>query len=681
MIHVDRNRVPRPKALAPSRVRKYLEGYEKRRKLPSRWLDAKADLFELFHGKCAFCERGLHNKMEGDVEHFRPKGGVLTANGQHLKSHYPWLAYEWTNLYLICRTCNFAKRDRFPIDGEYCEVGADPKDLADEKPLLLDPCVDYPESALVFDDRGFVSGETEQARVTIDIFDLNRSELAKERLMACKRAAAADDPQVGDEQPFAAAIRQYILRRRPDLADLRKEQFARTRKVSTEESEAKYEAYQAHVRSQDDYSVEDDSAVGKMHSRRRVVTRIELENIRVHKELDLQLHGSLEGGWTMILGENGTGKSTVLHALALALVGSRAKDVLGIELGGLVRRGAAEGMVRVHISGSSDPVVLRVKGDDAEIIEGGDSVRFLLLAYGATRLLPRLGHKPPDYGSQFIHVKNLFDPFLPLADATKWATTEISDSVFYDTVAPTLGRLLGLSESEKVDRRDDSLIIQHHDSCEPLERESDGYQVMVALACDIFRVMLERSEELAVAEGIVLLDEIGAHLHPRWQMRVVQSFREALPNVQFIATTHNPLCLRGMQDGEIIVMARDDQNGVVPITDLPPISSLRTDQILTSEHFGLSSAYDPRYERLFERYYELLRKSRKSKKDHELIRRCREVLESLELMGVNRRERLMLEAIDRYLADKPELLDIDERRERRRRLDTELDTILEEVGA
>jgi hypothetical protein len=83
---------------------------------------------------------------------------------------------------------------------------------------------------------------------------------------------------------------------------------------------------------------------------------------------------------------------------------------------------------------------------------------------------------------------------------------------------------------------------------------------------------------MEVAEGIVVIDELGAHLHPRWRMRIVASLCEVFPRVQFVASTHDPLCLRGLFDGKVTVLRRDAEQGVVSITDLPPIAGLRVDQ-------------------------------------------------------------------------------------------------------
>ena len=54
---------------------------------------------------------------------------------------------------------------------------------------------------------------------------------------------------------------------------------------------------------------------------------------------------------------------------------------------------------------------------------------------------------------------------------------------------------------------------------------------------------------------MVLLDEIEVHLHPRWQIGIVEALRHAFPRVRFIASTHSPLCLHGLEREEIRKLA------------------------------------------------------------------------------------------------------------------------------
>ena len=136
-----------------------------------------------------------------------------------------------------------------------------------------------------------------------------------------------------------------------------------------------------------------------------------------------------------------------------------------------------------------------------------------------------------------------------------------------------------------------------------LSQLSDGEQSVIGLASrDIMAGMPKDTREFNTAPGIVLLDEIGAQLHPRWRMRIVQDLRNAFPKIQFLVTTHEPLCLRGIEADETILMQKEDDY-VCAVTDLPSPKGLRVDQLLTSRLFGLYSTIDPETEAEFQSDY------------------------------------------------------------------------------
>ena len=117
-----------------------------------------------FYAKCVYCERYIHHYREGDVEHFRPKGGVTDeenrpiflqdAHGQPILDEngdpmphpgYYWLAYDWPNLVPSCTVCNQLTRDgdvligkgnRFPVNGSHAQTC---QEIVGEKPMLINP--------------------------------------------------------------------------------------------------------------------------------------------------------------------------------------------------------------------------------------------------------------------------------------------------------------------------------------------------------------------------------------------------------------------------------------------------------------------------------------------------------------------------------------------------------------
>ena len=93
--------------------------------------------------------------------------------------------------------------------------------------------------------------------------------------------------------------------------------------------------------------------------------------------------------------------------------------------------------------------------------------------------------------------------------------------------------------------------------------------------------------------GIVMVDEIDLHLHPAWQMTVLKALPEALPNVQFIVTSHSPLLVGSIEWMNVILMEPGERQSSQPRRFEHPVHGLNADQILTSEFFGMKSTRAP----------------------------------------------------------------------------------------
>ena len=144
-------------------------------------------LRQLFNHKCAYCENRLESNVAFDIEHFRPKQRCVDEQGNLFPVHYWWLALDWNNLYLSCRGCNSAKKNRFPVDGERADPRARENNIEalfqQEQPLLLDPCRadDDPESHFVYVEDGQITSDTRRGRATIETCALNRRTLVDAR--------------------------------------------------------------------------------------------------------------------------------------------------------------------------------------------------------------------------------------------------------------------------------------------------------------------------------------------------------------------------------------------------------------------------------------------------------------------------------------------------------------------
>ena len=86
----------------------------------------------------------------------------------------------------------------------------------------------------------------------------------------------------------------------------------------------------------------------------------------------------------------------------------------------------------------------------------------------------------------------------------------------------------------------------------PVMSLSAGYQSLVWMVFDIaYRMAVLNpfmKDDIAKASGIVLIDEIDMHLHPKWQWNIINALRNVFPNVQFIAATHSPILFASAKD-------------------------------------------------------------------------------------------------------------------------------------
>lgn len=184
--------------------------------------DVRAALEELFHGKCAYCEKNLPD-TDWDVEHFRPSGRV--AGTDH--TGYYWLAYTWANLFPSCVACNQRRRDKptyeerssrdtrgkadqFPLENETDRARRFDQPIAREQPLLLNPCQDRPELHLTFDPTGEIRNTSARGGTTIRVFHLDRRRANKNRKKIVKRAVEALRIAARSPKATAQLLERYV---------------------------------------------------------------------------------------------------------------------------------------------------------------------------------------------------------------------------------------------------------------------------------------------------------------------------------------------------------------------------------------------------------------------------------------------------------------------------------------
>lgn len=320
---------------------------------------------------------------------------------------------------------------------------------------------------------------------------------------------------------------------------------------------------------------------------------IRVENYRCFEAVTL----SLEEDTTVLFAENGGGKTALLTALAMglgalhmgtsqALKLDRNRD---LRMRTMNQTGRREPVGRCEIawtaqvglgdpttwSSSADPRANRVSNKRKSIRDVLDQLRVpgerwpLFAWYGVDRLRrPHSDRKVVRTGDRWEAYDSSLDPSLDEAPLLQW----LQDQMLGDVAREQQGepkRFLDTTVMDAVARTTPGVKGAWYDPVEPgpmvrfkdghvarWSELSDGYHVYIALVADIARraVMLnefDAGEAQARVEGIILIDEIDLHLHPRWQRVALPGLRRVFPRLQFVVTTHSPQVLSSVENRQV----------------------------------------------------------------------------------------------------------------------------------
>lgn len=407
-----------------------------------------------------------------------------------------------------------------------------------------------------------------------------------------------------------------------------------------------------------------------------------LENLAFDIPLNAKATGDADepqgAGSLLILGENATGKSTILEGAVLCLSDKRTRKALDLTPKRLVldpkfmdpsltqQRDEAQVIATLE-DGSTRTLTVTKKAFDAP----EEPAPLPVFAYGAFRqyLDEARERLPADH-----FVSTLFKTDRLLPNPEKWLVSLDPDD--FNMVARSLREIFDVDGKFDVIERDgDTCYIVTpylHGQTKrrertPLDVVSSGFRAVLAMACDVMRGLMRQRgfQTLRGARGVVLVDEIEAHLHPRWKIAIMSALRRALPNVTFIVTSHDPLCLRGMSSGEVMVLNRvrgesapdsDLPVFIETLSTLPNIEELTIEQLLTADFFQLNATDSHSAEREYARIADLLRAARgdgeavsMTAEQKRAVRSFTEQVNHALPVGTTEVQRLVQDAVAEYL--------------------------------
>jgi len=405
--------------------------------------------------------------------------------------------------------------------------------------------------------------------------------------------------------------------------------------------------------------------------------------------------------WTILLGENGTGKSTLLQCLAAMRPdparlrpprsdegyvipmghggrGAKLTGLLDFDNEGTVSPMGHEALRDASCSGSGKPdlgIILSAKiGFSAGPLQVPKR-RFLFdLKYQPlSGPAPGFGPGPPYFTFGIEDLKSCvvgYGPFRRPGNVS--LSGELPDSVAglfsldtqlinaeewylqrdYQTANP---RLLAAdrAHAEQVRDRIEALLIAllpgvtgllpvvtdptngttrlHANTADgfvPIASLGLGYQSTMAWVVDLAARMLAaypHSDNPLHEPGVVLIDEIDLHLHPKWQRTLLHELTARFPNVQFVATAHSPLIVQAAPDANIVLLRRKE--GRLTIERAPEeVRSWRVEQLLTSDLFDLPTTRPATADKLIARRDTLLAKAKLTAQDKKELATLRAAL-------------------------------------------------------
>ena len=401
------------------------------------------------------------------------------------------------------------------------------------------------------------------------------------------------------------------------------------------------------------------------------IKRLYLGNIRCFDKFEINFNKL--GSPILLLGDNGDGKSTILRSLAMGLCDESSAAALFREMPGeFVRREKGKdevptgkfGVIKVDL-GSKGGYTYRIettitslkkfervsqklfkfKGSETEESLKQNEFpwdRIFVSGYGPgvrTQATSDYQHYLPvdavyplfSYLSQLqnpeLVIRRLITAARDSAESPKKAKVQ-EDKVLL-IIKKLMADLLDLESPEHFNLTPTGIKVDGHWGTAELSELGDGYQAIINWVLDLLSWWFLRENgksewNLESLRGIVIIDEIEQHLHPKWQKRIFSRLREKFPNIQFIVTTHSPLVASASKNVDVHLLG-PSQHKI-----LKPFGWLAEDMY---EEMGLTSTRSIEFEdEILSRYKELVNKKAVSKLEGAEVAELNKLVQALDSM-------------------------------------------------